>query len=127
MSAAARSFIRAPGADPNSGWELGGSRGSERMAALLCFDEMQVGRVCCTYRDALEVESYVLCLLMTAAVSCKFGGQKHRPPTIEPVQLVTGPVTSESCKVWWVALLALHATTARCVARRSGTCSVLQL
>jgi hypothetical protein len=45
MSAAARSFIRAPGADPNSGWELGASKGGERMAALLCFDEMQVSGV----------------------------------------------------------------------------------
>lgn len=52
MFAAARSFIRAAAPDPSSGWEKGvGSRSSssgsgsgERLAALLCFDEMQVGR-----------------------------------------------------------------------------------
>lgn len=47
MSAAARSFIRATAPDPNSGWEKGvssSSSGGERLAALLCFDEMQVGR-----------------------------------------------------------------------------------
>ncbi|KAI8469123.1 MAG: AFG1-like ATPase-domain-containing protein [Monoraphidium minutum] len=37
MRAAARSFIRAAGADPRSGWEHG--RG--HAAALLCFDELQ--------------------------------------------------------------------------------------
>jgi hypothetical protein len=41
MSAAARSFIRADSSDPHAGW-AGSSSSNERMAALLCFDEMQV-------------------------------------------------------------------------------------
>lgn len=40
MRAAARSFIRAAGGGPAGGWEHG--RG--HAAALLCFDELQVGR-----------------------------------------------------------------------------------
>jgi hypothetical protein len=39
MKAAARSFIRGSGADPSSGW--GAAKG--HVAALLCFDEVQVG------------------------------------------------------------------------------------
>jgi hypothetical protein len=37
MRAAARSFIRAAGADPASGW----GHGRGHAAALLCFDELQ--------------------------------------------------------------------------------------
>jgi hypothetical protein len=42
MSEAARSFIRADSADPHAGWAGSSSSSKERMAALLCFDEMQV-------------------------------------------------------------------------------------
>ncbi|WIA43503.1 hypothetical protein OEZ86_009965 [Tetradesmus obliquus] len=47
MSAAARSFIRADSPDPHAGWAGSSSSNSSsgRMAALLCFDEMQVGDV----------------------------------------------------------------------------------
>lgn len=42
MSAAARSFIRADGPDPAAGWSGSSSGSNGRLAALLCFDEMQV-------------------------------------------------------------------------------------
>ncbi|KAF8066413.1 AFG1L [Scenedesmus sp. PABB004] len=41
MSAAARALMRAGGPDPATGWAPGDG-GGERLAALLCFDEMQV-------------------------------------------------------------------------------------
>jgi hypothetical protein len=45
VRAAARSFIRGRAGDPHSGWE-----GEGRMAALLCFDEMQVRCTCALRR-----------------------------------------------------------------------------
>jgi hypothetical protein len=64
MSDAARSFIRADSADPHAGW-AGSSSSNERMAALLCFDEMQVG-------DMLTLLMYDLRVLRvgSSAISC---------------------------------------------------------
>jgi hypothetical protein len=89
MSAAARSFIRADSPDPHAGWAgSSSSSSSQRMAALLCFDEIQVstgalwigvlvlthvlghGPVCCTphfHNTALQLACCLRLLSMTCA------------------------------------------------------------
>ncbi len=51
MRAAARSFIRAVGPDPATGWDHG--RG--HVSALLCFDELQVGAWVLSYNSLMPV------------------------------------------------------------------------
>lgn len=72
LSAAARSFIRAAGPDPHTGWEKGssssssGRAGGERMAALLCFDEMQVRWCGSAHRKPFDETAGYSCVCMAS-------------------------------------------------------------